>query len=192
MFFQRHRQILAGPLRGRLRVISAHGFLRALHRWRSGWRNEQARHDTADDRAVKTFVIGQVGQYRIRAPSAHCELDGTFAQSFLQFIKIEIVPAARVADNDDGLGIHAPACRRPEILVVVQRGTVTDRATIELPYGRGSDNDEHDNDCDPAPGHRRDRPLVFERRTAMHALELRRLTEEQARQPKPAFKIGSR
>jgi hypothetical protein len=79
MFFQRHRQILADTLRRRLSVGSAHRFFRALHRRRTGWCDEQARHDAANNCAVKIFVIGEIGQHRIRTASAHRELDGTFA-----------------------------------------------------------------------------------------------------------------
>ena len=192
MFFQRHRQILADTLRRRLRMGSAHRFFRALHWRRARWRNEQARHDTANNCAVKIFVVGEIGQHWIRTASTHRELDRTFAQALLQFIEIKIVPGARIADDDDGLRLHVPASHRPEILVVVERGPVTDRATIEFPCAGGSDNDQHNNHCDAAPGHLWNRSLVFEGRTAVHALELRRFTEEQPRQPKSVFKIGSR
>ena len=40
MFFQRHRQILAGALRGRLRARSPNVFFRPLHRRRAGWRHK--------------------------------------------------------------------------------------------------------------------------------------------------------
>ncbi|PYL62679.1 MAG: hypothetical protein DMF25_11690 [Verrucomicrobia bacterium] len=104
----------------------------------------------------------------------------------MQFVKIEIEPTARIADDDYGLRFHAPPSHRPEILVIVERGTVTDRATIEFPGGRGGDNDEHNNDGHPAPRHLGDRPLVIARN------DFAWLGEEQTRQPKFAFKIGSR
>ena len=83
--------------------------------------------------AVKIFVVGQIRQYRIGAAPAHRELDGTFAQALLQFIEIEIVPAARIADDDDGLRLDAPARHRPEILVIVQRRAIANRTAINFP-----------------------------------------------------------
>jgi hypothetical protein len=111
---------------------------------------------------------------------------------FLQFVEIEIVPAAGITDDDDRFGFHAPARYRPKIFVVIQGGSVTDRATVEFPGRRGSDNEQHNNNSDAAPRNLRDRPLEFERWTAMDALGFRRGAEEQTRQPKYALKIGSR
>src|SRR5437870_968559 len=109
------------------------GFLSAIHRRAARRRDKQTGNNTANDCAVKILVTGQIGQYRVSATAAHCQLNGTFAQSLLKFVEIEIVPAARIADDDDGLGFHASASRRPKILVIVERGTVTDGATIDFP-----------------------------------------------------------
>src|SRR4029077_19798201 len=116
----------------------------------------------------------------------------TFAQSLLQFVEIKVVPATGIADDNDRFGFHAPACHGPEILVVIQSGTITDRATVEFPSARRRDNDQNDDNSDAAPRNLRDRALEFERWTAVDALGFRRSAEEQMRQPKDALKIGSR
>ena len=171
---------------------SPNGFFSALHWRRARWRDKQTGNDTANDCAVKILVIGQVGQYRISATAAHCQLNGTFAQSLLKFVEIEIVPAARIADDDDGLGFHPPASRCPKILVIVERGTVTDGATIDFPCRRCSNDDQHDCYGDAAPGQLWDRPHIFERGAAMYGFDFCRVPKEQPRQAKPAFKIGNR
>ena len=79
MFFQWHRQILAGTLGKRLSVRPAHCFFPALHRRRAGRGDEHARYHAAYNRSVKTFIVSEIGQHRVSAASAHRKLDGTFA-----------------------------------------------------------------------------------------------------------------
>ena len=57
---------------------------------RTARREEHARNNAADDRAVKTLVVGEIGEYRIGATSGKSELDRTFAESLFQFIEVEI------------------------------------------------------------------------------------------------------
>src|SRR4029453_8103119 len=71
MFFQRYRQILARTLRGRLSVRPAHRFFATLHWRRTRWREEQPRDDPAKNTAMKIFVVGEIGQHRVSAASAH-------------------------------------------------------------------------------------------------------------------------
>src|SRR5436190_22976557 len=103
MFFQWHGEILADTLRGCLSMRSPNRFFSALHGRRPRWCDKQTRNDTANDRAVKIFVISQVGQNRISATAAHCQLNGTFAYSLLMFVKIEIVQTTRIIDDVDGV-----------------------------------------------------------------------------------------
>ena len=84
----------------------------------------------------KLFVVGEIGQHGIGAAPGNGELDRAFAQSFFQFIEIEIEQGARVADDDDRLRRHAPARLHPEVVGVVQGGSVADGADIKFP-GRG-------------------------------------------------------
>src|SRR5207253_10994444 len=115
-----------------------------------------------------------------------------FTQPFLQFVEIQIVPSTGVADNNYRFGLHAPSRYRPEVLVVIQRGSVTNRAAVKFPGRRGGDNDQHNNNSDAAPRNLRNRALELKRWTAIYALRLRRLAEKQTRQLKYALKIGSR
>jgi len=90
MFFQWHPQILADALRGRLRARSSNVFFRSLHRRRAGWGHEQARGETADNDAVKSFVIREISQHGVGATTWTRELHRAFTQTFLQFVEIEI------------------------------------------------------------------------------------------------------
>ena len=146
---------------------TAHGFFPAFHGRRARRGEKQTGHETANNRAVKSFIVGQISQDRISATSGHRELHRAFAQTFLQFVEIEIEPATRIADDDDRFGLHAPPRHGPKILVVIQGGSVTNRAAIEFPGRRRGDNDQHDNNSDAAPRNLRDRALELERWTAM-------------------------
>ena len=170
----------------------AHGFFPAFHGGCARRGKKQTGHETANNRAVKSFVVGEISQDGISATSGHCQLHRAFTQPLLQFVEIQIVPSTGIADDNDRFGFSAPPRYRPEILVVIQSGSVTDRATVEFPSARRRDNDQHDDNSDTAPGNLRDRALELERWTAMDALGFRRLAEEQTRQPKDALKIGSR
>ena len=53
------------------------------------------------------------------------------------------------------------------VLVVIESRPVTDRAAVQFPTNtRGGDNEDN-NDSDPAPLNRRNRPLKFQRRAAV-------------------------
>src|SRR5205823_10348844 len=125
MLFQWHRQILADALRGRLHARSPNVFFRALHRRSARRRHEQARGETANNNAVKSMVVHKIGQRWVGATTWTRELHRAFAETFLQFIEIEIEPAARIADDHNGLGSHTLTCQRPEILAVIKRRTIT-------------------------------------------------------------------
>ena len=77
------------------------GFFGAIHRRDARRRDKQTGNNTANDCAVKILVVGQVGQHGISATAAHCQLNGTFAQTLFKFVEIEIEPAARIADDDN-------------------------------------------------------------------------------------------
>src|SRR5215470_11413132 len=119
MFFQRHGEVLADALGWGLIVVSLYCFFAALERRRARWREEHARDNAADDGAVEIVVVGQIFQDGIAAHSARSELERPLAKSFLQFIEVEIVPAAGIADDDDRFRLYAPANHRPEILAII-------------------------------------------------------------------------
>src|SRR5437870_9002832 len=123
-------------LRGRLGVRSPHGFFSAFHWWCARRGKKQPGHETANNRTVKSFVVGEISQDRITATSTHRQLHRTFTQPFLQFVEIEIEPTTGIADDNDRFGLRTPPRYRPEILVVIQSGSVTNRAAVEYP-GRG-------------------------------------------------------
>jgi len=50
-----------------------------IHRRRARRRDKQTGTTLQNEGAVKIFVVGQIGQYRISATAAHCQLNGTFA-----------------------------------------------------------------------------------------------------------------
>ena len=52
------------------------------------WGEEKSRDDAANDRAVKGFVLRQVGQNRKRAAPRLSELDGTLPKSVFEFVEI--------------------------------------------------------------------------------------------------------
>src|SRR5205809_8086736 len=113
MFFQRHGEIFAGTLRQCLSMSPPNGFFSVIHRRAARRRDKQTGNNTANDCAVKIFVTGQIGQYRVSATAAHCQLNGTVAPSLSKFAASEIVPAARLAADTGGLASHAPPSRRP-------------------------------------------------------------------------------
>src|SRR6476659_6905541 len=90
MFFQWHGEILADTLRGCLSMRSPDGFFSSIHRWRARRGDKQAWNDAANDCAVKIFVLSQVGQHWISTTAAHCQLNGTLAQSLLKLVKIKV------------------------------------------------------------------------------------------------------
>ena len=106
MFLQWHGEILAYALGRRLIMEPVHYFFAALERRRAGRREEYSRNDAANDGAVKTFVVGQIFQNRKAAHAAASELDRTFAQTFFHLVKIDIVPRARIADDDERFRFH--------------------------------------------------------------------------------------
>src|SRR5207248_2269963 len=184
VFFEWHAEIFTGALRRSLSVRPAHGFFPAFH-WGCAWRGKkQPGHETANNCAVKSFVVRKVSQDWVTAPSTHRQLHRAFAQSFLQFVEIEIVPAARIANNDNRLRCDPLPGHGPQILVVIQSGSVTNRAAVEFPGARRGNNDQYDDNSDAAPWNLRDRALELERWPAVYALGFRRRAEKQTRQPK--------
>jgi hypothetical protein len=78
------------------------------------------------------------------------------------------------------------------VLIVIAAASAWEFYCRSIGYGPTLNDNEHDNDGHPAPRHGRNRPLEFERRTAMDALGFSRLPEEHPRQTKALFKIGNR
>src|SRR4029453_8698414 len=126
MFFQWHGQIFAGALGRSLIVKSFHSFFGPLHR-RSTWRGKkQMRNDTANDCAVKIFVVRQIDQSRKNGGTGHRELDGPLAKAFLKLIKIDIEPSARIADDDERFWFNSATSERPKIFIIIERRTVAE------------------------------------------------------------------
>src|SRR5437879_2826617 len=101
MLFQWDGEVLAGALRRRLGVRPAHSLFPAFH-WRCARRGKkQPGRETANNRTVKSVVVGEISQDRITATSTHRQLHRAFTQPFLQFVEIEIVPTTRIADDDN-------------------------------------------------------------------------------------------
>ena len=98
----------------------AHGFFPAFHGGCARRGKKQTGHETANNRAVKSFIVGEISQDRISATSGHRQLHRTFTQPFLQFVKIQIEPATRIADDNDRFGFTR---RR----VMVQRSSLSFR-----------------------------------------------------------------
>ena len=118
MLFEEHAQVMARPLRQGLLAIAAKRLFGSFQK-RSARREEHARDNAADDGAVKTFVVREIGEHWIGATSGKSELDRTFAEPFFQLIEVEIEQGARFTDNNHRLGIHAATCLDPEIFGVV-------------------------------------------------------------------------
>src|SRR5204863_8945775 len=89
MLFKEHPQVMARPLRQRLLAITSQGFFGSFYQRPAGG-EEHARHNAADDGAVKLFVVRQLRQHRISATSRKSDLDRTFAQPSFQLIEVEI------------------------------------------------------------------------------------------------------
>src|SRR5438105_354557 len=167
-------------------------FFGELHRRRTGRGEEQRRHDTTNNGAVKTFVVGQICQHGISASAADTELDRAFAETFLKFIKIDIEPAAGIPDDNNRLRSDRTAPQGPKIFAIIQSWSVTDRAAVQFPSrGRGDDN-ENNNNSNSAPWHRRNRPLKFQRRPAVDLFGPRRFPEKQPRKAESFLKIGNK
>jgi hypothetical protein len=43
---------------------------------------------------MKILIVSEVGQHWISATAAHCQLNGTFAQTLLNFVEIEVEQAS--------------------------------------------------------------------------------------------------
>src|SRR6516162_7582052 len=97
-----------------------------INEWRgASWRKKQSRHYATNDCAMKSFVFGQIIERWISAAATHRELNWTLAEASLQFIKVEIEPAARITDDHNGFWLHASSPQCPEIPIVVQRRSIT-------------------------------------------------------------------
>src|SRR5437588_7435996 len=107
MLFEVHAEIFARSLSRRLVAISLHPLFRPLHRRRTRRREKQTGNEAANDRAVKTLVACEIVQDRPDGRSSHRELNRTFAQSLLEFVKIDIEPRARIANDDNRFGLNA-------------------------------------------------------------------------------------
>jgi hypothetical protein len=118
---------------------------------------------------VEIVIVGQIGQDGIAAHSAPSELERPLPKSFLQFIQVEIVPAAGIANDDDRFGLDFSPNQGPKIFVIVQGRPITNRAGINFPCGCRGDDSDSDDDRDAAPRYRGDRPLEFQGRAAVHA-----------------------
>src|SRR4029077_8025100 len=108
------------------------------------------------------------------------------------FIKIDIVPTARVTDDYKRLRSDASPSQCPQIFVIVKRRTVTDRADVQFPRSRRGNDNEHNNHSNPAPLDWRNRALKFRRRPAVDLFGPRRFSEKQPRKAESLFKIGNK
>src|SRR4029077_275494 len=115
--FQWKSEVLARALGWGLRMKPLHRLFAALHRRRAGRRKKQSRNKTANNRAVEAFILRQVGEHRIAAAAAHRELHRTLPQALFHFIKIDIVPTARVTDDHKRLRSDASPSQCPQIFV---------------------------------------------------------------------------
>ncbi len=102
----------------RLLVIAAERLVGSFQK-RTARREEHARDDAANDGAVKTFVVSEIGEHRVGATSRKRELDRTFAESAFQLIEIEIEQRARIADDDNRLWFHSGARLDPQIFGII-------------------------------------------------------------------------
>src|SRR5262249_8187151 len=118
---ERHREIFARALRQSLGMKAFHHLIAAPERRCARRREKYPRDNPANNRPVKTFVLRQILKNWKTAHPAARELDRTFAKTFLEFIKIDIVPRSRVADDDNRLRLNRASSQRPQIFIVVER-----------------------------------------------------------------------
>ena len=71
-----------------------HHFFAALERRRSRRRENYSRDEGADNRSMEIFVLRKIFENWKTAHAAAGELNRPFAQTFFEFIKIDIVPSA--------------------------------------------------------------------------------------------------
>src|SRR6476646_3380238 len=95
-------------------------------------------------------IVSQLNQGWKSAAAGGGKLQWTFAQTRLQFIKIEIKQSARISDNHNGLGLHLASSPCPKVFVIIERRSVANRSNIGFPSDARS-NCHQDNDDSDAP-----------------------------------------
>ena len=89
MLFEEHADVMARPLGQGLLAVATQGLLGSFQK-RATRREEHPGHNAADNGAVETLVVREIGEHRIRATPGKSELDRAFAEPFFQLVEVEI------------------------------------------------------------------------------------------------------